>query len=381
MTSYQSPWLKDELVLFQQSARKFYNQELVPHEERWAKQGFVDRDAWRKAGDIGLLCASIPEEYGGSSGDIRHEAVVFGEHGYAAISALMGITAHSIVAHYILALGTKAQKERWLPRLASGEFVAAIGMSEPGGGSDLRGIKSFAKKTETGYSLSGSKTFITNGYHANLVMVAAKTAIDSNPKNISLLLVETDDCEGYQVGKVLDKIGHKAQDTAELFFQDVQVPQENLLGDEGYGLNHMMRELPYERLILGFMGLGVIERAVSDTVAYTKERQAFGKAIMDFQNTRFTLAECQTEAHIARVFLDSCIERYLAGNFDATTASMAKYWVTDKQVSITDRCLQLFGGYGYMTEYPIARLYADSRVQKIYGGTNEIMKELIARSL
>jgi acyl-CoA dehydrogenase len=342
----------------------------------------VDRQLWNKAGEMGLLCVSIPAEYGGGGGSFAHEAVIMDQLGRKAGDG-WGISLHNaIVAHYILNYGSEEQKQKWLPKLASGELVSAIAMTEPGTGSDLQNVKTNARRDGNHYVINGSKTFITNGGTANLVVVVAKTDPTKGAKGISLIVVETDEVDGFRRGRVLDKMGQKANDTAELFFDDVRVPTSNLIGpEEGMGFIQLMQQLPQERLIIACQGLAVIERALEVTAAYVKERKAFGKALIDFQNTQFKLAEAKTQATVAKVFVNHCIDIHLQGKLDATMASMAKMWVTDTQCKIVDECLQLFGGYGYMNEYPIARMYADSRVQRIYGGTNEIMKLLIARSL
>ena len=362
-------------------ATKFFETEALPHRERWAAQKCVDRDFWYKAGELGLLCTSVPEEYGGGGGTLAHDFAVMeaqaacGESGF-------GNQVHSgLVAHYILAYGTDEQKRRWLPGMASGKLVSAIAMTEPGGGSDLKALRTSAIREGDHYRLNGAKTFTSNGSSADLIVLVVKTDPAAGAKGVSLLVLETADAPGFRVGRVLEKVGMKAQDTAELFFDDVLVPAENLLGDEGAGYGYAMRQLAHERLVVAVWGTAVLESAVEETVKYTKERHAFGTSLFDMQNTRFELAECATIARIARVFVDDCIERHLRGELDATTASMAKAWVTDMQVAVIDRCVQLFGGYGYMLEYPIARMFVDSRAQKIYAGANEVMKELIARSL
>ena len=328
------------------------------------------------------MCASIPEDYGGAGGTFAHEAVIDREISLAGFDSFGGSLHSGIVAPYILKYGTEEQRRRWLPRLATGEFVGAIAMSEPGAGSDLQGVRTSARKSGNGYVLNGSKTFITNGQHANLIIVVAKTDPKQGAKGVSLMVVETADASGFRRGRKLKKLGLDSADTSELFFEEVKLPPESLLGtDEGQGFFQLMQELPQERLIVGVGAVAMIERALALTIDYVKQRQAFGKKIIDFQNTQFELAECKTEATIAKVFLDHCIARHLGGGLDTVTASMAKYWLTDLQGSIVDRCLQLFGGYGYMDEYPISRMYRDARVQRIYVGTNEIMKLLIARSL
>lgn len=383
MTAHISPWMDDELIMLQDTLRDFYAKEMVPHEERWQQQGHIDRDFWNKAGEIGILCASVPEEYGGMGGDFRHEAVIATEQFRAAGFSGFGNSVHSqICAGYILDYGSEEQKMRWLPKMASGEMVCAIAMTEPSTGSDLQNIKTTARLEGNEYVLSGSKTFITNGQQADLIIVVAKTDTSLGAKGISLMVVETADAPGFARGRNLEKLGLKSQDTSELFFDNVRLPPENLLGGvEGQGFYQLMKSLPQERLVVALGGAAAMEKALEETVAYTAERRAFGKPLLEMQNTRFKLAEVKTIAHIARVFLDDCVTKHLRGELDATTASMAKWWVTQMQCDTIDECLQLFGGYGYMSEYPISTMYADARVQKIYGGSNEIMKELIARSL
>tara|TARA_A100000171_G_scaffold34086_1_gene32476 strand:+ start:678 stop:1814 length:1137 start_codon:yes stop_codon:yes gene_type:complete len=375
--------MDDELQMLRDAVRKFYDAEMEPHEERWQDQGHIDRDFWNKAGAAGILCASIPEEYGGAGGDFRHEAIILEEQYRGKGVSGFGNAVHStICAHYILDYGTEEQKKRWLPRMASGDAVCAIAMTEPGTGSDLQSIKTTARMNGNEYVINGSKTFISNGQLADLVIVVAKTDPKQGAKGISLMVVETDNREGFARGRNLDKIGLKSQDTSELFFDNVRVGPEALLGgEEGQGFKQLMTALPQERLALAVGGVAVMETALETTIRYTSERQVFGKSLLEMQNTRFKLAEAKTTAHVARVFVDNCIERHINGGLDATTASMAKWWVTQMQCDVVDECLQLHGGYGYMNEYPIAQMYADARVQKIYGGSNEIMKELIARSL
>src|SRR5215475_9049280 len=375
-------WMTEDLVLLEDQARRFVAAEYVPHLDAWSEAGMYDREVWNKAGAAGLLCPAIPEEYGGVGGTFAHEAVISRELSLGGFDSF-GAPLHSgIVAPYILHYGTEEQKRRWLPKLATGELVGAIAMSEPGTGSDLQGVKTTAKKSGNGYVLNGSKTFITNGQHANLIIVVAKTDPTAGAKGTSLMMVETDDAPGFRRGRKLGKLGLDWADTSELFFEDLKLPAEGVLGtEEGQGFYQLMKDLPQERLIVCTAAIGMIERALRLTIDYVKERQAFGKKIVDFQNTQFELAECKTEATIGRVFHDHCVERHLAKQLDTVTASMAKYWLTDLQNKIVDRCLQLFGGYGYMDEYPISRMYRDARVQRIYAGTNEIMKLLIARSL
>ena len=378
---YTSPWMNAELAGFRDAVRRFVETEIVPNQEHWRKQQHVDRAVWDKGGEMGILLADIPEQYGGSGGSFAHQSVVFEELGYAGDMAF-GIHVHAIVAHYILNQGTEEQKLKYLPMLASGAMVAAIAMSEPGAGSDLKGIRTTAIAGDTGYKVNGSKTFISNGYLADLILVVVKTDPAAGAKGVSLLLLETRNNPGFRVGRILEKVGQKGQDTCELFFDDAHVPLENVLGGiEGRGFAQLMTELPYERTILGVAGVAAIERALKLTVDHTKERKAFGQTLFDMQNTRFVLAEIKTEATIARIFIDRCIEDMISGRMDTVQASMAKYWISDLQCKVIDQCVQLFGGYGYMLEYPIAQMYVDARVQRIYGGANEIMKEIIARSL
>ncbi len=375
-------WSNPELEMLRDTARRFFAEQVTPHEKRWDAQQHVDRALWQQAGEIGLLCASIPTEFGGAGGDFRHEAVIY-EAQAEANNTSFGIQVHSgICAHYFLKYGTLAQQQRYLPAMASGELVCAIAMTEPGTGSDLQAIQTRADKHGDHYLINGAKTFITNGHLADLILLVAKTDVSLGAKGISLIVIETHELAGFKRGKLLEKIGQHGQDTAELFFDDVQVPLENLLGAvEGQGFFQLMQQLPQERLIIGVAAVAFMEQAILLTTQHVKQRQAFGKPLFDLQNTRFTLAECKTEAHVARVFIDDCIARHVSGTLDNATASMAKWWCTEKQCQIIDRCLQLFGGYGYMSEYPIAKMYADARVQKIYGGANELMKELIARSM
>ena len=382
MGDYFSPWMTEELSMLQDSAGRFFDREFVPHEEDWAKAGIMPREMWNKAGEAGLLLASVPEEYGGAGGSFAHESVILYEQGRANVRSLGNAVHSGIVAHYILAYGSEEQKRRWLPKMAAGELVGAIAMTEPGTGSDLQAVRTTARMTGNQYAVNGQKTFITNGQHADLVIVVAKTDPEEKARGVSLIVVETAEAEGFSRGRNLEKLGLKAQDTSELFFDDVKVPTANLLGtEEGQGFFQLMNQLPQERLIIGVGACAAMDLAIELTTDYVKQRKAFGKRIVDFQNTRFKLAECKTEAHIARVFVDNCLQRHLAGDLDVTTAAMVKWWCAQKQNEVIDECLQLFGGYGFMDEFPISRMYADARVQKIYGGTNEIMKELIARSL
>jgi acyl-CoA dehydrogenase len=376
-----SPWMNAELEGLRDAVRRFVGSEIVPNQQRYREQQHVDRDLWRKGGEMGLLLADIPEQYGGSGGTFAHQAVVFEEQAYGGDMAF-GIHVHAIVAHYLLNQGTEQQKRKYLPLLASGEMVAAIAMSEPGAGSDLKGIRTTAVAGTGGYKVNGSKTFISNGYLADLIVVVVKTDPDAGARGFSLLLLETKDNPGFRVGRILEKVGQKGQDTCELFFDGAHVALENVLGGvAGQGFAQLMAELPYERTILGVSGVAAIERALKLTVEHARERKAFGQALIEMQNTRFVLAEIKTEATIARIFIDRCIEDMIAGRMDAVRASMAKYWISDLQCKVIDQCVQLFGGYGYMLEYPIAQMYVDARVQRIYGGANEVMKEIIARSL
>ncbi|WP_170559239.1 acyl-CoA dehydrogenase family protein [Ruegeria atlantica] len=374
-------WVTEEHQMFAEMANRFMDDELVPNIERWNQNGVVDRDFWNKAGDMGLMAGAIPEEYGGVGGGIGFDAVtLYGQS--ARGDAGWGFGIQSIVIHYLNAYGSEDQKHKWLPRLASGEMVGALAMTEPGTGSDVQSVRTTADKDGNSYRLNGSKIFITNGQSADLILVAAKTDKSQGSKGVSLIAVETEGAEGFRRGRNLKKLGMKANDTAELFFEDVKVPMTNLIGaEEGQGFYQMMKQLPWERLTIGIMALGAIDFAIAETVRYTQERKAFGQRVMDFQNTRFKLAECKTKAEVLRSFVNDCIAQLEAGTLDAATASMVKYWGSEVQNEIMHECLQLFGGYGFMMEYPIARLYADARVQMIYGGTNEIMKELIARSL
>lgn len=383
MNQFEHPWLDGELQIFQDVTRRIFQNEFAPLEERWIAQKRTDRSVWNKLGDHGLLCASIPEAYGGAGGSFAHEVVICTEQSRALVSSF-SLNVHSgIVAHYILNHGTEEQKRRWLPQMARGEMVAAIAMSEPGTGSDLKSIRTTALRDGEHFVINGTKTFITNGYHADLVCVVAKTDTQAGGAHgISLFMVEVADLPGFRRGKLLEKIGQRGQDTAELFFDDVRVPSSALLGaEEGIGFRQLMKELPRERLLIAVGAVATMERAVEETVAYTHARTAFGQRLIEMQNTRFKLAECKTRAAAARVFVDDCVVKALRGDLDVATAAMAKWWVTETNCQVIDDCLQLHGGYGYMLEYPIARMYADARVGRIYGGSNEIMKELVARSL
>ncbi|MCX2753621.1 MULTISPECIES: acyl-CoA dehydrogenase family protein [unclassified Gordonia (in: high G+C Gram-positive bacteria)] len=377
----RSSWENDDLSALRDLARSFCEKEIKPNADKFIEQHHVDRDLWNKAGELGLLCMSIPEEYGGGGGNFAHEAVLIEEQARIADSS-WGVSLHNgIVAHYILEYGSEEQKTTWLPKMASGEAVGAIAMTEPGTGSDLQSVKTKAIKQGDEYVIDGSKTFITNGSQADIIIVVAKTDVSEGAKGISLILVEADR-EGFRRGRVLDKVGQRGQDTSELSFDGVRVPTSNLLGtEEGQGFIQLMQQLPQERLIIAVASVAGMEKAVSETIAYTKDRTAFGRPIFSFQNTKFKLAEAATETRIGRVFIDDCITKHIKGELDIPTVAMAKWWTSDRAMVVADECLQLFGGYGYMNEYPIARLWADNRVQKIYAGTNEIMKEIIARTL
>ncbi len=366
--------------IFRATVAKFMDQEIAPHHGQWEKDGVVPREAWTKAGEAGLLCADMPEEYGGAGADFLMSAIVIEEQARIGASG-PGFSLHSdIVAPYILHHGSEEQKKTWLPKMARGEIVTAIAMTEPGTGSDLQGVKTRAVMDGNQYLLNGQKTFVTNGQNADLVIVVAKTDPGKGAEGTSLFLVEAS-AKGYSRGRNLEKIGLKAQDTSELFFEDVRLPPENLLGEEGGGFFALMQELPRERLLIAITAIAASEAALQWTIAYTKERKAFGRQIAQFQNTRFKLAEMKAEVAMARVFVDRCMALQNEGALDVETAAIAKLTTTELQCRVMDECLQLHGGYGYMWEYPIARAWADARVQRIYGGTSEIMKELIARTL
>ncbi|GAF49346.1 MULTISPECIES: acyl-CoA dehydrogenase family protein [Rhodococcus] len=381
MKKYVPSWHDEEVKALSDLAAGFFEREVVAHNETWDAQQRIDRSVWLEAGKLGLLCCSIPEEYGGGGGSFAHDLAVFDAQGYAG-DLSFGISVHSgIVAHYILEYGTEEQKTTWLPGMATGDILGAIGMTEPGAGSDLKAIKTIAVRDGDDYIVNGSKTFITNGASADMIVLAVKTDPKAGAKGVALLIVDLRDCPGFTVGRVLDKVGQHGADTAELSFTDVRVPVTNLLGQEGQGFGQLIAQLVQERLIIGAQAAGAMRRAVEDTVDYTKSRQAFGHSLFEFQNTAFELAECQTIARICEVFLDHCISEHLAGQLDPAEAAMVKYWLTEQQCSVIDRCVQLHGGYGYMREYLIARMYEDARVQKIYAGANEVMKSIIAKSL
>lgn len=374
-------WQDEEISMFRDSVSRFIEAEMAPGDEEARKLGHVGKELWLKAGEMGLLCTDIPEEYGGAGGDFRHEAVMTEEMSKRGLTG-MSHSLQSIVAHYFLNHGTDEQKEKYLPRMARGELIGAIAMTEPGTGSDLQGVRTHAKKDGDHYVINGSKTFISNGYLAGVVLVVVKTDTSQGAKGISIMIVETESQPGYKVGRVLDKIGLKSQDTSELFFEDVRIHESQLLGgEEGRGFVQLMGDLPYERLFIGVNAVAAMEGAYKATLEYVRERTAFGQPIAEFQNTKFKLAEVATTLKVGRAFVDECVEDMLAGRLDTTKASMAKLWASENQCWVIDECLQLFGGYGYMNEYMIGRMYTDARVQRIYGGTSEIMKEVISRSL
>jgi alkylation response protein AidB-like acyl-CoA dehydrogenase len=367
-------------LAFRDSFARFLAKEAALHHAQWEEQGFVDKSLWLKAGENGFLCTSLPEQYGGAGADRLYSIIVMEEIAYAGLNGL-GFGLHSeIVAPYIFNYGTNEQKQQYLPAMARGECIGAIAMSEPAAGSDLQGIKTSAVDHGDYYLVNGSKTFITNGWNADVVVTVTKTNPALGAKGTSLLLIDNS-MDGFSKGKRLKKIGLKAQDTSELFFNDVKVPKSALLGQQGQGFAYLMQELPWERLQIALIATQAAQAAIDQTMAYVKDRKVFGSTVASFQNTRFTLAALQTENQVAQVFVDKCIELLMQDKLDTATASMAKYWTTDLQCKIIDECVQLFGGYGYMWEYPVARAYADARVQRIYGGTNEIMKEVIARSM
>ena len=381
MSDYVSPWMDEELRIYREAVARFVDTQMVPHDARWREEHNVGHEIWRQAGALGFLCADIPSEYGGAGGDFRHEVVLYEELARRGLTGF-GQGVHSIAAHYLLNHGTEAQRQRYLPRLARGELVGAIAMTEPGAGSDLQAIRTTARRDGDGYRINGSKTFISNGQVADFIVVVAKTDPAQGSRGVSLVIVETDEAQGFRRGKKLDKIGLDAQDTSELFFDDVWVPAENLLGmQEGKGFSQLMAELPRERLLIAIGAVITMEKALETTIEYVKNRKAFGQRLMDFQNSQFKLADAKAKATVAKVFINDCIARLLNGALDGTTAAIAKMWATETEWQIVDDCLQLHGGYGYINDYPIARIFRDSRISRIYGGSTEIMKVIIARSL
>ena len=376
---YSHRWMDEDIEAFREQVRRYIAAELSPQLDGWRRQGFIPREVWRPFAALGFLLPEISETYGGAGATLAYQLVVQDEMAKAEVPANTAV--HNLAAHYILDYGTEAQKQRWLPKMASGELLAGIALTEPGCGSDLKALRTRARRDGDDYVIDGAKTFISNGSTANLLVVAVRTG-EAGSRGVSLMVLETQDLPGFRVGRLLEKLGQHASDTAELFFDGVRIPADQLLGEkEGEGFIQLMSQLPYERLLLCVPAAAVMELAVELTVAYTKQRKAFGQTIFDFQNTRFKLAECATIAHVVRTFVNDCIQRLLDGTLDPEAAYMAKWWCTEQQGKVTDECLQLFGGYGYMAEYPIARLYADARIQRIYGGTTEIMKDLIARKL
>ena len=374
-------FLTEEHILFQSSIREFLKSEVTPYHSQWEKEGIVPREIWKKAGEQGFLAISVPEKYGGLGiTDFCYNSILIEESAASGASGLGFVLHNDVALPYFERYCSEEQKERWFPKMVSGEIITALAMTEAGGGSDLANIKTTAKSEGDHFIVNGSKTFITNGILSDLVIVAVKTDSKAGAKGISLLILERG-MEGFERGRNLEKIGLKAQDTAELFFNNVKVPKENLLGEEGKGFKYMMENLPQERLVLAIAAMGVIEETLRYTIEYCKERKAFGQSIGSFQNSRFKFAEMQTEAEIGRVFVDEMIRLLNDKKLSPEKAAMAKYWTTDLQLKVVDQCLQLHGGYGYMLEYRVARDYIDSRVQTIYGGTNEIMKEIIGRSM
>jgi acyl-CoA dehydrogenase len=375
------PWQTDDVRMFRDTVRRFVRDEFVPRQAHWREQRRPDATAWASAGRAGLLLPDVPAEYGGGGGNYAHQCVVIEELARAGVP--FGADVQAIVAHYVLAFGSETQKRQWLPKMAAGELVGAIAMTEPGGGSDLAGIATTARRDGDHYVIKGAKTFISNASHAGLVCLAARTHPTAPAmRALSMILVDTRDLAGYGTGRPLEKVGMQGRDACEMFFDDVRVPAGNLLGAaEGRGYAQMMQQLPYERLTIAVAAAAMAEEAVAITLRYAKERSIAGKPLFDLQNTRFKLAECAAQCRVGRAYIDDCVARHLAGRLDDASTAVAKYWMTESLCRIVDECVQLHGGYGYMTEYPIARMWTDSRVQRIYAGTNEIMKEVIAWSL
>ncbi len=380
LENYRSPWMTDDIQLFANEVRRFSRDTLAPREEQWRQQHQADRESWRACGDMGLILPDIPEEYGGSGGTPAHVAALISEFSYAGVSGL-GLGINHIVGHYILSDGTEAQKRRWLPKIASGEVICSVAMTEPGTGSDLQAVRTRAVRDGDNYVVSGAKTFITNGQLSDMVAVVAKTDQNAGARGVSLLLVDTK-LPGFRRGRCLDKVGLQSSDTSEMFFDDVVVPADCLLGGvEGQGFFTLMKQLPYERAQIAIAAAAQMERALALTLDYTRERQVFGKPVLDFQNTRFSLADVKATVLASRTFCDHIIQQWVDGTLDSALASLGKFWLTERNSEVLDRCLQFFGGYGYMNEYPIARMWADARVARIYGGANEIQRELAGRSL
>lgn len=366
--------------MFRESVKKFIQKHVVPYHDQWDKKGIVSRDFWLEAGAAGILCPDVPNKYGGADGDFRHNIIVIEELMKVGATG-PGVSVHSdIVIPYIMNYGTEEQKKSWLPGMCEGRLIGAIAMTEPGTGSDLQSVKTTADITDNEVILNGQKTFITNGQNADLIIVVAKTDPKQGAKGTSLIMCEGDR-EGFKRGRNLDKVGLKAQDTSELFFDNVHVPKFNIIGEKGRGFYQLMEELPQERLAIAVSAVAACEAALEWTIDYVNQRNVFGKKIAEFQNTKFKLAELKTEVNVAQIYIDDCIKKHLNKNFDAADGAMAKLWTTELQCKLVDTCVQLHGGYGYMREYPIARAWEDARVQRIYGGTNEIMKEIISRTL
>jgi acyl-CoA dehydrogenase len=379
LDNYRSPWMNEELEQFSNQVRRFAKEYVEPNVLKWREQKFADRAAWLKAGELGLILPSFPEEYGGSGGTIAHYICVMQQLNH--LGSGLGLGLSYIVAHYILDSGTEAQKHRWIPKIASGEVICAVAMTEPGAGSDLKSVRTRAVKKGDKYVINGAKTFISNGQTCDMVLVVAKTDPTAGAKGVSLFMVDTR-TPGFRRGQCLEKIGMHAQDTSEMFFDDVEIPEDCLLGGiEGRGFYTLMSQLAYERAQIGVSAVTIMEHAFELTVEYTKEREIFGNPLIDFQNSRFVLADVKATILASKTFVDHIIGQWMDGSLETVTASMAKFWLTERQGEVVDRCLQLFGGYGYMNEYPIARLYADSRVSRIYGGSNEIQREVVGRSL
>lgn len=376
--SHSRPVFREDHEQFRDQARRFIEREITPHLHTWEQAGIVPRELWRKAGEAGLLCVTVPEEYGGAGGDFGHSAVLIEELARVNATAV-GFTTHSeIVAPYIVAYGSEAQKQRWLPGMVSGERIGVIAMSEPGVGSDLRSMRTSARLDGDAYVVNGQKTFITNGGNADLIVTATK--LDAAAKELTLICVEADR-PGFAKGRLLDKIGLKGQDTSELFFDNVRVPLSNRLGDENQGFKYLTHQLAWERTIIGIRAAASIEAMLAETLHYVRERRVFGKTVFDFQNTKFKLAECKAQATMLRVFVDDCLAKAMRGELTAEVGAMCKLLGSEMQGRVLDELLQLHGGYGFMSEYTVSRAWVDARVARIYGGTSEIMKEIISRSL
>jgi acyl-CoA dehydrogenase len=380
VSPHEPAWMNEELLIFRDAVDRFIQAECLPHMREWEQQGYVPRPIWRKAAEAGLLMASAPAEFGGGGASFAHEAIIIERLNRLGAHAFLITVQNTIFAPYLLEFGSEEQKRRWVPQLASGDLIGGIAMTEPGAGSDLKAMRTSAVRKGDSYVINGQKLFTTLGHQADLLMVACRTGAGKD--GISLFYLETRDCPGFRRGRKLDKIGLNAHATAELFFEDVVVPAQNLVGGtEGQGFRQLMHNLSQERLVVAIEAAAMMERALEETLNYVKDRKAFGQRVFDFQNTQFVLADCKTETTLGRVFVNQCIERHLAGTLDPVTAAMAKLWLSETQSKVIDRCLQLFGGYGYINEYPIAQMYRDARVSRIYGGTSEIMRLIISRSL